>query len=54
MSDLEPDLDFVRYADDIRQATSLKKFIESGKEKRKRGKERVFVELNTCVISGFK
>ena len=31
---LEPDLDFLRYADDVRESKSLKKFIDSGKEKR--------------------
>ena len=39
---LEPDLDFLRYADDVRESKSLKKFIDSGKEKRFRIRTKEF------------
>ena len=43
-----PDLDFLRYADDVRESKSLKRFLDSGKEKRERYrkgvKERVLVD----------
>lgn len=35
----EIDLDFVRYASDIKQSKSLKMFIDSGREKRERSKK---------------
>ena len=48
-----PDLDFLRYADDVRESKSLKRFIDSGKEKRERYrkgvKERVLVETTWFI-----
>ena len=35
-----PDLDFVRYADDIQHSTSLKKYIESGKNQQQKQRHR--------------
>ena len=54
---LEPDLDFLRYADDVRESKSLKKFIDSGKEKRHRirtkeirSKKNIFTSLRNAYI----
>ena len=47
----KPDLDFVRYADDIQRSTSLKKYIESGKEQRDRLRKRTKDRVQTSDLS---
>jgi len=46
-----PDLDFVRYADDIQHSTSLKKYIESGKSQQQKRTRRRASKSRTSSMS---